>query len=80
MAPLKSARKIAHATMFIQKCFGNCYGLIDTLQLKVSPFVTPCKNIYEVNVIFSDANLMLQWAKGTQEVNLGKYFRDIHQI
>ena len=28
MVPLKSARKTAHATMFVQKYFGNCYGLI----------------------------------------------------
>ena len=27
MVPLKSARKTAHATMFVQKYFGNCYGL-----------------------------------------------------
>ena len=28
MVPLKSARKTAHATMIIQKKFGNCYGLM----------------------------------------------------
>ena len=26
MVPLKSARKTAHATMFVQKYFGNCYS------------------------------------------------------
>ena len=28
MVPLKSARKTAYATIFIQKHFGNCYGLL----------------------------------------------------
>ena len=27
MVPLKSASKMAHATMFVQNYFGNCYGL-----------------------------------------------------
>ena len=31
IVPLKLARKTAHATMFIQKIFGNCYGLVNTL-------------------------------------------------
>ena len=30
MVPLKSARKTAYATIFVQKYFGNCYGLMIT--------------------------------------------------
>ena len=33
MAPLKSARKTAHTTMFVQINFVNCYGLISSLPL-----------------------------------------------
>ena len=34
MAPLKSARKTAHATMFIQINFVNCYGLVNEDTIK----------------------------------------------
>ena len=35
MAPLKSARKTAHATILVQISFVNCYGLLSVCEIAI---------------------------------------------